>query len=215
MAAGSSGRTSPSASTAANDWTASFSATWEGAAALPTLAIGGYIEVDENEDFTGTCLPNHLYRPDSSGGRYAAPTRLEPSFCALSMLFSDWDRSGRRDLRISNDRHYYSATGDGQEQLWRIAAGEAPRLYGPSDGWRAVKIWGMGIASQDLTGDGYPEVYLTSQGDNKLQALADGPTRPMYEDIALARGVDRHPTVRRRRGPAFDRLARRVPGRQQ
>ena len=173
----------------ANDWTASFSATWEGAAALPTFAIGGYIEVDENEDFTGTCLPNHLYRPDASGGRYAAPTRLEPSFCALSMLFSDWDRSGRRDLRISNDRHYYSSTGDGQEQLWRIAAGETPRLYGPSDGWRAVKIWGMGIASQDLTGDGYPEVYLTSQGDNKLQALADGPTRPMYEDIALARGA--------------------------
>ena len=37
----------------------------------------------------------------------------------------------------------------------------------------------MGIASQDLTGDGYPEVYLTSQGDNKLQTLADGPARPL------------------------------------
>ena len=47
----------------------------------------------------------------------------------------------------------------------------------------------MGIASQDLTGDGYPEVYLTSQGDNKLQTLAEGPARPMYDDIALDRGV--------------------------
>ena len=36
----------------------------------------------------------------------------------------------------------------------------------------------MGIASYDLTGDGYPDVYLTSQGDNKLQALAAGPTQP-------------------------------------
>ena len=36
----------------------------------------------------------------------------------------------------------------------------------------------MGIASQDLTGDGYPEVFLTSQGDNKLQTLADGPAQP-------------------------------------
>ena len=35
----------------------------------------------------------------------------------------------------------------------------------------------MGIASQDLTGDGLPEVYLTSQADNKLQTLADGPAR--------------------------------------
>ena len=38
-----------------------------------------------------------------------------------------------------------------------------------------MQIWGMGIASHDLTGDGYPEVYLTSQGDNKLQTLTSGP----------------------------------------
>jgi hypothetical protein len=47
----------------------------------------------------------------------------------------------------------------------------------------------MGIASYDLTGDGMPEVFLTSQGDNKLQALVDGATGPTYEDIALDRGV--------------------------
>jgi hypothetical protein len=50
----------------------------------------------------------------------------------------------------------------------------------------------MGIASQDVTGDGYPEVYLTSQGDNKLQTLADGPARPRYSDIALRRGATAH-----------------------
>ena len=47
----------------------------------------------------------------------------------------------------------------------------------------------MGIASQDVTGDGYPEVFLTSQGDNKLQTLADGASRPAYHDIAVSRGV--------------------------
>ena len=52
-----------------------------------------------------------------------------------------------------------------------------------------MQIWGMGIASQDLTGDGYPEVFLTSQGDNKLQTLASGAAQPTYEDIALERGV--------------------------
>jgi hypothetical protein len=32
-------------------------------------------------------------------------------------------------------------------------------------------------------------VFLTSQGDNKLQTLANGPEHPTYEDIALDRGV--------------------------
>ena len=116
---------------------------------------------------------------------------MTPAWCALSILFSDWDRSGRRDLRISNDRHYYSDLSDGQEQLWRIAPGEAPRRYGPDDGWRLVRIQGMGIASHDLTGDGYPEVYLTSQGPKHApgadrRAVQAGTTR----DIALERGVD-------------------------
>jgi hypothetical protein len=47
----------------------------------------------------------------------------------------------------------------------------------------------MGIASHDLTGDGLPEVFLTSQADNKLQTLADGPSQPRYEDIALSTGA--------------------------
>jgi hypothetical protein len=35
-------------------------------------------------------------------------------------------------------------------------------------------------------------VYLTSQGDNKLQTLAEGPAQPTYEDIALERGATAH-----------------------
>ncbi len=47
----------------------------------------------------------------------------------------------------------------------------------------------MGIASHDVTGDGYPDVFLTSQGDNRLQTLTVGPDQPTYRDIALKRGV--------------------------
>jgi hypothetical protein len=50
----------------------------------------------------------------------------------------------------------------------------------------------MGIASYDVTGDGLPEVYLTSQADNKLQTLAHGAGEPSYRDIALRRGVTAH-----------------------
>ena len=33
-------------------------------------------------------------------------------------------------------------------------AGVAPRAYTADDGWELLRIWGMGIASYDLTGDG-------------------------------------------------------------
>lgn len=170
-----------------SDWTVGFSAKWEGASALPTLAFGNYVTLDENGEQTGECSDNMMFRPRSTV--YDDPTPLSPGWCALSMLFSDWDRSGRRDLRITNDRHYYV---DGEEQLWRVAEGEQPTPYTHDEGWGKLKIWGMGIASQDITGDGLPEVYLTSQGDNKLQTLANGPGQPTYEDIALRLGANAH-----------------------
>jgi enediyne biosynthesis protein E4 len=179
-------------------WTTAFSATWENGQAWPTLAFGTYIDHVDDQGLT-QCGTNVLVRPagssaepggGSSGGSsggFAPPTPLPPGHCALSMLFSDWDRSGRRDLRVSNDRHYYYRTG--QEQLWWMGSAEPPRLYTLEDGWREVRIWGMGIASQDLTGDGFPEVYLTSIGSNRLETLGGDPSRPAFEDIAHARGV--------------------------
>jgi hypothetical protein len=161
------------------DWTTAFSATWEGDAVLPTLAFGTYLEADRT-----TCGESSLVRPD--GDAYGRPIALTPGYCTLSMLFTDWNRTGQRDLRLANDRHYYT---DGSEQLWAIAPGEEPRLYTQAEGWRPLQVWGMGLASQDLTGDGLPEVFITSQGDNKLQSLDDGTTAPSYGDIALRRGV--------------------------
>jgi len=56
-----------------------------------------------------------------------------------------------------------------------------------------LRIWGMGIASYDLDGDGYPEYFLTSMSDNKLQVLAqpaqDVPVKPTYNDVAYGRGA--------------------------
>lgn len=71
------------------------------------------------------------------------------------------DASGTMRLRISNDRQYYVR--DGYEQMWDIAEG---RFLDESDGWNRFSIWGMGIASRDITGDGRDEVVLTSMGIN-------------------------------------------------
>jgi hypothetical protein len=170
-----------------DSWTAAFSATWEGDAPLPTLAFGNYLDLRETD--RATCADNELVRPEDGASFYGDPISLRPGWCTLSILFSDWSRSGRADLRMSNDRHYYV---DGEEQLWRVAAGEPPRLYTAADGWQHMEIWGMGIASHDVTGDGLPEVYLTSQADNKFQTLVGGPGEPNYRDIALRRGVIAH-----------------------
>jgi enediyne biosynthesis protein E4 len=169
-------------------WSTAFAATWERGATWPTLAIGNYIDRHEETFPWGTCTDNWLHRPEGAG--FAAPQPLTPSYCALSMLFTDWNRSGTPALRVSNDREYYKG---GQEQLWRVEPGRLPELYGPVDGWKPLKIWGMGIASEDLNHDGFPEYYLTSMADNKLQTLAEIPVEgapaPVFRDVAFPRNV--------------------------
>lgn len=170
-------------------WSAAFAATWEKGQTWPTLAIGNYLDREEEAFPWGSCTDNWLHRPD--GDRFGAPIPLTPSFCALSMLFTDWNRSGTPALRVSNDREYYKGGG---EQMWRIEPGAEPVLYGEKDGWKRLRIWGMGIASTDLTGDGLPEYFLTSMADNKLQTVKpfkDAP-KPDFADVAFAKGVTAH-----------------------
>jgi hypothetical protein len=177
---------------AGNRDTQAFSATWEPGSSWPTLAFGNYVDWAVYEDPTTTdpakwCEPNELVRPAGAGGGFGGPIDLTPSWCTLSLLFSDWSGTGRADLRVSNDQHYYGQVGS--EQLWRVDPGAKPRLYTADEGWKTVQVQGMGIASQDLTGDGLPEIYLTSQAANRLQTLAAGPGTPSYEEIGSKQGV--------------------------
>lgn len=174
---------------AGNDWHTAFSATWERGQSWPTLAFGTYYDRSRPDFPWGTCTPGILLRPDPAGGRFAAPEALAPGYCALSMLFSDWNRSGEASLRVSNDREYYKG---GQEQLWKIQPGKPPTAYTAEEGWKRLQIWGMGIASHDIDGDGFPEVFLTSMADNKFQKLSGDGSRPVYVDEAFKRGITAH-----------------------
>ncbi|MEM8571431.1 MAG: CRTAC1 family protein [Pseudomonadota bacterium] len=167
-------------------WTTAFSATWEPGHALPTMAFGTYVDRTDPDGPFEACDATLLYRPE--GQAFTAPSPLEPGYCALSILFSDWNRSGRADLRISNDRHYYVR--GGSEQMWSLEPGL--RLYGPEDGWVEFSIWGMGIASRDLTGDGWPEIYLTSMGDQKLQIFEGTRDNPRWRDATYDFGTTAH-----------------------
>ena len=176
-------------------WSTAFSAVWERDGRYPTLAIGNYVDRTAPGSPFGTCEANVLLRPrtGSDGGPdYSDARKLEPGFCALSVLFTDWNGTGEPALRVTNDRQYHRG---GYEQMWELPADRPARELRPGDGWRRFAIWGMGIAEADLDNDGRPEYALTSMGDTKVQALAPeglDEDRPVYEDRAGALGLTAH-----------------------
>ena len=191
---------------ASNRWTTAFSATWESESSLlkdsdvkneskpivqgrsnePTMVFGSYVDRTDKDGPFGACDQHELYRMKK--GSFGRPVMLSPGYCTLSILFSDWKRQGKADLRVSNDRHYYLH--DGHDQLWRMQ--ENPTLYSKAEGWQSFKIWGMGIASRDITGDGLPDYLLTSMSDQKFQVLKKGVQGPEYTDEAFKRGMIAH-----------------------
>jgi len=188
-------------------WTTAFSANFEASETFPTLAFGNYVDRTAPGSPWGTCEDNVLLRPQVTNNtsssnnendtnvpvNYNEPVALSPGHCALSMLFTDWNKSGQDSLRITNDRHYHRG---GEEQLWKLDRERYPRLFTRADGWESLVIWGMGIAEGDLNADGFPEYVLTSMGDTKLQTVdvvqASEEQRPVYEDIAFQRGATAH-----------------------
>ena len=167
-----------------DEWSTAFSAKWSEGDTRPTLAVGDYLTI-VGAGQTPRCDDNTLFRPSDEGYR----TEDITGHCTLSMLFSDWDRSGRRDLRVSNDRQYYRP-GEGQEQLWQVGPTGPSRAYTSEDGWQPISVFGMGIAAQDVTDDGYPEYFISTMAGNRLRGLADGAGQPTYQDMAYAAGVD-------------------------
>lgn len=146
-------------------WSTAFSAWWEPGQSKPTLAVGNYVDRTNPDGPFEACDVNVILRPSQDG--YIEQT-LTQGFCPLSILAAQ-DARGRDTLRISNDRHYYVT--DGYEQMWDIAD---QRYLDETDGFPRVSLWGMGIASRDLNGDGRDEVMLTSMGDQVLQFAQPG-----------------------------------------
>ena len=165
-------------------WTTAFSATWEPGQDKPTLVFGHYVDRSDPEGPFEACDENHLWRPEADGTYQR--TILAPGYCPLSALFTDWQRRGAQDLRLSNDRHYYVR--DGAEQIWQVSP-EVKQL-GEADGWRRHQLWGMGIATRDLDRDGRDEVFLSSMGDQRLMRQTGQDAT--FEDVPFSMGTTAH-----------------------
>jgi len=171
-------------------WTTAFAADWASQDRPPVLVFGNYVKRDQALQKTGNCESTNVVFPalaaPNGGTAYRKPEPLTPSHCALSLLFLDWRGDGNADLRVSNDRQY--ADPDGAEQLVSLADGQ--RHYGESDGWRAERIWGMGLAASDLDGDGHPEIAATNMAENRLYVRVDPKDgRPSYANESWPRGA--------------------------
>lgn len=175
-------------------WTTAFSTKWQQGNKFPTLAFGNYVDRSAQGSPWGTCHDNRLVNSNPTANNlpnYSVSQPLSPGYCTLSMMFTDWNKSGQPALRITNDRQYYRG---GHEQLWHIDKNNPPREYSVGQGWQKLKIWGMGIAQSDLNGDGKPEYALSSMGDTKLQTLDEERTEesPQFRDIAFEKQMTAH-----------------------
>ncbi len=193
-------------------------ATWERGNTGQRSRIGNYIDPEADMEPWGSCTDNWLHRPEATQPqrKFANPLPLTPSYCALSMLFTDWNRSGTPSLRVSNDREYYKG---GREQMWHVDPGKVPALYTEEEGWKYLRIWGMGIASYDLDFDGYPEYFPDQHGRQQAADAGDPAERRQgtgrIQGHCLCQGRDGSQALYGRRLAPLDRLAHGFPGRQQ
>jgi hypothetical protein len=113
--------------------------------------------------------------------------RLLPETMGGGVAFLDFDQDGRQDLLFVNSSPW----------PWHDAARATPALYrNRGDGTFAdltqaagladVSVYGMGVAAADSDGDGYPELFLTTVGRNRLLRNVGG---RRFEDITERAGV--------------------------
>ena len=184
--------------------------------ALPTLAFGNYLDPRRvrRADLRLRRQRAAPAGPRRGTGYGAADRRSRPATARCRCCSATGTAPAGATCGSRNDRHYYDATA--RTSCGAIAPGEAPRLYTAADGWVAMQIWGMGIASYDLTGDGYPEVLPDEPG---RQQAPDADRRAGPADLPRHRAQARRER-RPSRSPAATPLPSTawhpgVPGRQQ
>ena len=175
------------------------------------VAVGD-VDNDGRPDVLITRYVGALLFRNEGGGKFrdvTAEAGVADPLWGASAGFFDYDRDGRLDLVIVNyldyDRSWPCSAPDGSRDFCgpRTFPGTAARLFhnlGPGDG-KAVRFAdvtvpaglaaktgpGLGVYCADLTGDGWPDVFVTNDG--KPNFLWVNQTNGTFKEEALSRGV--------------------------
>ena len=172
-----------------------------GVAALPTLAFGRYLHARRHGEATFDCDDERALRPSAGGTPDTAADRACARATARSRCCSATGiGSGRRDLRVSNDRHYYPAENGAGAAVADRARRSRPRLYTAADGWASAPDRGDGHRQLRPDRRRLPRGVPHQPGRQPApDAHLPGRRSRRTATSALKRGVDRTRPVHRRR----------------
>lgn len=119
--------------------------------------------------------------------------RLLPETLGSGAAFVDYDRDGDQDLLLVNSDYWPGRRPDGAPQptsaLYRNdGQGHFEDVTEPAG--LSFSLYGMGAAVADYDGDGWPDLYLTAVGENRLLRNLKG----RFEDVTHDAGVGGEPT---------------------
>ncbi len=180
---------------------------------FPTLAIGNYLAIDRRHQSIVLC-DNQLFVQTSSERLRAGQSRCRRDGAPCRCCSPTGTARARATCASVTTATTTATTARARSSCGHVDGATAPAEYTAADGWQRCASWAWASPATTLPATAMPDYFLTSQGDNKLQVLADGPAAAELQDIAL--DMERRPIGRTRATrSALDRLACRVPGRQQ
>ena len=172
--------------------------------------------LDADGEWTASAPTNELIRPAAGGAAYARRDRADARATARCRCCSATGTApGRRDLRVTQRPPLLRRRSGGRSSSGGSSPGEPPRLYTAGRRLADAPDLGHGHRQPGPHGRRLPGGLPDQPG---RQQAPDARRRPGAADVqghrAAPRG-DRATAVHRRRPAAVDRVAPRVPGRQQ
>jgi len=120
----------------------------------------------------------------------AAGHKLLPETMGGGVAVIDFDRDGRPDLFFTNGRPWPGQPGKATQAIYRNKGDGTFEDVTQAAGL-AVELYAMGVAVGDIDNDGWPDLFLTAVGGNRLFRNVDG---KRFEDISEAAGFGKPPS---------------------